>query len=78
MPDFIAACEKELAGLIDPYMTDPEPLFAWEADEVNKEVRLLPRNNVPMAHVGNSAPWCASGRALRCRSWPFSPSNRAK
>ena len=40
---FIAACRSEGALLIDPYVVDPEPLFAWEADELLREVRLVPR-----------------------------------
>lgn len=42
---FIKAATKEKAGIVDPYMIDPEPLFKWVPDPVIKEVRLAARNN---------------------------------
>jgi hypothetical protein len=42
--DFKNHCSLEKSGLIDPYMFNPEDFFAWEADEVLKEVKLKPRN----------------------------------
>lgn len=45
MADFIKAAKKEKAGLVDPYMFDPEPFFKWVADEVKKEVAIAPRKN---------------------------------
>jgi len=44
MAKFIRAVTKEKAGLVYPYMFDPEPLFKWEAEPVLKEVSLAPRN----------------------------------
>lgn len=49
MADFIKAVKKEKAGLVDPYMTDPEPFFKWVADEVKKEVAIAPRKNTVTA-----------------------------
>lgn len=47
--DFAALAGRELCGLVDPYTTDPEPLFKWVADPVLKEVALAPRNNTAAA-----------------------------
>jgi hypothetical protein len=49
MSKFITAVKKEKAGLVDPYMVDPEPLFKWVAEPVLKEVRLAARNNTVAA-----------------------------
>ena len=35
----------EDADLVDPYTSDPEKLFAWEANADTEEVRLVPRGN---------------------------------
>lgn len=37
--------DLEQASLINPYFTDPATLFAWEADDVLREVRLIPVDN---------------------------------
>jgi hypothetical protein len=44
---FTAAAAAERAWLPDPYVVNPEPFFAWEADEVLKEVEVKPRNQKP-------------------------------
>ena len=43
--DFLVAAGKEKAGLVDPYLTDPDPLFKWVADDVLKVVVLAPASN---------------------------------
>jgi hypothetical protein len=43
--DFLAAAGKEKAGLIDPYVTDPDPLFKWVADDVLKTVAVAAASN---------------------------------
>lgn len=43
--DFLVAAGKEKAGLVDPYLTDPDPLFKWVADDVLKIVELAPASN---------------------------------
>lgn len=42
LAEFKHDCEYEKPELIDPYMFDPEPLMAWEADPFLKEVALIP------------------------------------
>jgi len=44
-----AACRAEEADLPNPYEEDPEQLFAWEADPVLKEVRLVPAKGTARA-----------------------------
>jgi hypothetical protein len=44
MAQFSAAVAREKAGLPDPYVIDPEPLFKWVADATRKEVAIAPRN----------------------------------
>jgi hypothetical protein len=38
MADFLKAAAREKAGMVDPYVADPDPLFKWVADDVLKEV----------------------------------------
>jgi len=45
LADFLIAAGKEKAGLVDPYVTDPDPLFKWVADDVLKIVELAPASN---------------------------------
>ena len=47
--DFLVAAGKEKAGLVDPYVTDPDPLFKWIADDVLKVVALAPASNAVAA-----------------------------
>jgi hypothetical protein len=42
MADFRQQAAQELACLVDPYNADPADLFAWDADDVLQEVRLVP------------------------------------
>jgi hypothetical protein len=44
---FEAALASEGALLPHPYLEDPSPIFAWEADEVLKEVRVKARSATP-------------------------------
>jgi len=41
---FFEAWNAERPDLVHPYLEDPERYFAWEADNVTKEVRLVPRS----------------------------------
>jgi hypothetical protein len=43
--DFLVAAAKEKAGLVDPYVFDPDPLFKWVADDVLKTVSLAAASN---------------------------------
>lgn len=45
LADFLVAAAEEKAGLVDPYVTDPDPLFKWVADDVLKAVVLAPASN---------------------------------
>jgi hypothetical protein len=49
LADFLVAAGKEKAGLVDPYITDPDPLFKWIADDVLKVVVLAPASNAVAA-----------------------------
>lgn len=52
---FRRAALAERAGLVDPYMVDPEPLFRWVADPVNKEVTIAPRGRSAAARHASRA-----------------------
>jgi hypothetical protein len=43
--DFATANRKEKPRLINPYFDDPDAVFAWRADDVLKEVELIPAGN---------------------------------
>jgi uncharacterized protein (TIGR02646 family) len=43
--EFATATKKELAGMVDPYVVDPDPLFKWIADDVLKEVEVRAASN---------------------------------
>jgi hypothetical protein len=45
LADFLIAAGKEKAGLVDPYVTDPDPLFKWVANDTLKIVELAPASN---------------------------------
>lgn len=45
LADFLVAAAKEKAGLVDPYVTDPDPLFKWIANDTLKVVELAPASN---------------------------------
>ena len=49
LADFLIAAGKEKAGLVDPYVTDPDPLFKWVANDVLKIVELAPASNLVAA-----------------------------
>ena len=45
LADFLVAAEGEKAGLVNPYVTDPDPLFKWVADDVLKVVKVAAASN---------------------------------
>lgn len=45
LADFLIAAEREKAGLVNPYVTDPDPLFKWVADDVLKVVTVAAASN---------------------------------
>lgn len=42
---FLVEAGKEKAGLVDPYVTDPDPLFKWVANDTLKIVELAAASN---------------------------------
>jgi hypothetical protein len=69
---FKTACETEKSFLIDPYIFNPEDFFAWEADEVLKEVKLIPRKNtVEFKNIVKTAEECLglNREELRILRW---------
>src|SRR5262249_54836217 len=54
--DFETACQAEGALLLNPYFDDPDRYFAWEADRVLREVKVVPRDEA-------SRPWCEAAEA---------------
>lgn len=52
---FAQVCTAEQGHLPNPYEIDPEPLFAWEADEVLREVRIAPRDGSQAAQLAFDA-----------------------
>lgn len=49
LANFLVAAGKEKAGLVNPYVTDPDPLFKWVADDVLKVVKVAPASNLVVA-----------------------------
>jgi hypothetical protein len=45
LAEFIVAAAKEKAGLVDPYITDPDPLFKWMANDTLKTVEVAAASN---------------------------------
>ncbi len=45
LADFIVAAAKEKAGLVDPYVNDPDPLFKWIANDTLKTVEVAAASN---------------------------------
>src|SRR5215218_6764526 len=52
---FRAAARAERAGLPDPYDGNPERLFVWRADDVLREVEVLPRPRARGARAAHDA-----------------------
>ncbi|MCI5074874.1 hypothetical protein [Oricola sp.] len=52
---FIQLATQEQGDLPNPYYVDPEPLFAWEADEVLQEVWIKARDASPKAQAAAKA-----------------------
>jgi hypothetical protein len=45
LADFLVAAAKEKAGLVNPYVTDPDPLFKWIANDTLKIVEVAAASN---------------------------------
>jgi hypothetical protein len=42
--DFLRAAAREKAGLVDPYLDDPESFFKWVVDPIQRRVAIAPRH----------------------------------
>jgi hypothetical protein len=42
--EFLRSAAREKAGLVDPYLDDPEPLFKWVVDPVQRQVAIAARH----------------------------------
>ncbi|WP_165246788.1 hypothetical protein [Paludisphaera soli] len=42
--EFLRAAAREKAGLVDPYLDDPEPLFKWVVDPIQRQVAIAARH----------------------------------
>ena len=72
LADFLVSAGKEKAGLVDPYITDPDPLFKWIADDVLKVVVLAPASNAvaaTRAFAGAEESYGLNREELRRNRW---------
>jgi len=72
LADFLVAAEKEKAGLVNPYMTDPDPLFKWIADDVLKVVKVAAASNrvvAKRAFEGAEASYGLNREELKRNRW---------
>jgi hypothetical protein len=72
LADFLVAAGKEKAGLVDPYVTDPDPLFKWVANDVLKIVELAPASNkvaATRAFAGAEAAYGLNREELKRTRW---------
>ncbi len=69
---FLAAAAKEKAGLVDPYVTDPDPLFKWIANSTLKTVELAAASNkvaAKRAFEGAEASYGLNREELKRNRW---------
>ena len=72
LAEFLVAAGKEKAGLIDPYVTDPDPLFKWVADDVLKVVRVAAASDLvaaKRAFEGAEASYGLNREELKRNRW---------
>lgn len=70
--DFLAATAKERPGLVNPYTTDPDPLFKWIANGTLKTVELAPASNLAAsrrAFAGAVASYGLNREELKRTRW---------
>ena len=69
---FDAVRLAERAGIPDPYVVDPEGLFAWRADDVLREVEIRARNNWSVAkRAFKSVDECLGLNRDELRKWRY-------
>ena len=72
LSDFLAASAKEKAGLVDPYVTDPDSLFKWVANATLKIVEMAPASNkvaATRAFAGAEASYGLNREELKRNRW---------
>lgn len=72
LADFLVAAGKEKAGLVDPYITDPDPLFKWVVNDTLKVVELAPASNAvaaTRAFAGAEASYGLNREELKRNRW---------
>jgi hypothetical protein len=72
LANFLVAAAKEKAGLVNPYVTDPDPLFKWVADDVLKVVRVAAASNLvasKRAFAGAEASYGLNREELKRNRW---------
>jgi len=72
LAEFLVAAGKEKAGLVDPYVTDPDPLFKWVANDVLKVVKVAAASNhvaATRAFEGAEASYGLNREELKRNRW---------
>ena len=72
LADFLVAAAKEKAGLVNPYVTDPDPLFKWIANDTLKIVDLAAASNkvaAKRAFAGAEASYGLNREELKRNRW---------
>jgi hypothetical protein len=72
MAEFLVAGAKEKPGLVNPYMTDPDPLFKWIANDTLKIVKLAAASNkvaAKRAFAGAEASYGLNREELKRTRW---------
>jgi hypothetical protein len=72
LASFLVATATEKAGLVDPYITDPDPLFKWIANDTLKIVSLAPASNLAAskrAFAGAEASYGLNREELKRNRW---------
>jgi hypothetical protein len=72
LADFLVAAAKEKAGLVNPYVTDPDPLFKWIANDTLKVVVLAPASTkvaAKRAFAGAEASYGLNREELKRNRW---------
>ena len=72
LADFLVAAAKEKAGLVNPYVTDPDPLFKWIANDTLKIVEVAAASNevaAKRAFAGAEASYGLNREELKRTRW---------
>jgi hypothetical protein len=72
LADFLVAAAKEKAGLVNPYVTDPDPLFKWIVNDTLKIVEVAAASNevaAKRAFAGAEASYGLNREELKRTRW---------